>query len=389
MKDWLSAARLVGELTRRDLARNIGTWRIPLASSALFAFLFVNGAFIASAGQERAESLQFAVAVEGDLAGSQRFLTLLGQQRFEPKAVGTDELDAPSATEAVEDREAAIGLTIPPDLDARLAAGEPLAVPLYQRTEDNLSQEASGWFLAVLSAEYGIDRTDLGGVRLDEYDIADDADVNRDQFARLYAALAAFLALGAVTSVASILGGTRDRRGAEALLVLPLPRSGIVGGTAAGALPLNSAQVAVGLGALLSVALLPFPTLGQSIDTVLAALPATALVAILLAAFGSALGTVAGALGGGSSESMSVGDLLAMPVAALGVALLLVPDFPSSAPTMVVPGLGPLLLLREAVLGEATATHAILATVGTLAGVALLILGAGRLVGAERNVRRI
>jgi ABC-type Na+ efflux pump permease subunit len=389
MASRFAAIRLVAALTRRDLSRNIGTWRIPLASSALFAFLFVNGAFIASAGQERTESLRFALALDGDLEGSRQFVRDLSQHRFESKAVGSDELDSPTAAEAVEEREAAVGLTLPADFDARLAGGEALTVELYQRTEDNISQEATGWLLAFLSEEYGVNRQDLGGIVLDEHDIADDAEVNRDQFARLYAALAAFLGLGAVTAVASILGGTRDRRGAEALLVLPLPRSTIAGGTAAGALPLNATQVAVGLGALVSVALLPFPTLGQSLDTVLAALPATVLVAVLLAAFGGALGTVAGALGGGSSETMSVGDLLAMPVAALGVALLLVPDLPTSTATSLVPGLGALLLLRDAVLGDATILDAVLTTVGTLAGVGVLIALAGRLLGAERNVRRI
>lgn len=378
-----AATRLVSGLTRRDLSRNIGTWRIPLASSALFAFLFVNSAFITSAGQDQAAGLTYSVAVDGDLPGGGQFLTELDRQRFE-----VEPAQGGSAAEDVQDAEVTVGLTLPADLDERIAAGQPITMPVHQRTRDNVSQEATGWLLVFMSERYGIAGTVPGGIVIDEHDIADDADANRDQFARMFAALAAFLALGTVTSVASILGGTRDRRGAEALLVLPVPRTAIAGGTAAGAWPLNAAQVVVGLLALLSVALLPFPTLSQPLGTLVPALPPTVLAAALLAAFGGGLGVVAGALGGGSSDTMSVGDLLAMPLAALGIALLVSPELPSDTPAMVVPGLGPLLLLRDAVLGRATIGDAALATVGTGIGAALLVLAAGRLLRSERNVRR-
>ena len=60
---------------------------MPLAASFLFAFLFVNSAFIAASGQGNAEALQFLVAVDGDVAGA-RFLDALEHQRFELEAKG-------------------------------------------------------------------------------------------------------------------------------------------------------------------------------------------------------------------------------------------------------------------------------------------------------------
>jgi hypothetical protein len=385
MSPTISSGRLVGQLTRRDLTRNVGTWRIPLASSVLFAFLFVNGAFVASLGQDRAESLFYAVAIDGDLDGATGFLADLEDTRFTLKP--ESETGEPAA-QMVNGERASVGITLPPDVDDRLARGEQLSLVVHQRTGDNISQEATGWLLVFLGEQYGITGTLPGGVVLDERDLADDEGANRDQFARSYAALAAFLALGSVTSVATILGGTRDRRGAEALLVLPVPRTSIAGGTAAGAWPLNAMQVTVGLLVLLFTALLPFPTLHQSWATVLGSLPATVFAAALLAAFGGGLGVVAGALGGGSSDSMGVGDLLAMPLAAVGIALLVAPELASSAGTLLVPGLGPLLLVRDAVLGEATLGAAALAFVGTAAGTLGLLYVAGRLLGGERNIRR-
>ena len=210
------------------LVANLGTWRVPLAASFLFAFLFVNSAFIAArlvrATPRPCNSWWRSTATWP----GRMFLDALEHQRFELEAKGV------TAAQAVQDAEASVGLTLPAGLDDRLATGEDLTLQVHQRTHDNVSLEATGWLLSFLSDEYGVSGSAPGGLVLDEKEIADDPEANRDQFARLYAALAAFLALGTVTSVASILGGTRDRRGAEALLVLPVPRSAIAGGTAAG-----------------------------------------------------------------------------------------------------------------------------------------------------------
>ena len=86
-----------------------------------------------------------------------------------------------------------MGLTLPAGLDDRLATGEDLTLQVHQRTHDNVSLEATGWLLSFLSDEYGVSGSAPGGLVLDEKEIADDPEANRDQFARLYAALAAFL----------------------------------------------------------------------------------------------------------------------------------------------------------------------------------------------------
>jgi ABC-type Na+ efflux pump permease subunit len=374
---------LVATLTARDLWRNVGSWRLPVMSSVIFVMLFISTAFTTGNGQDFASSLRFKVAVDGDVDGGQAFLDTLEASRFEIEV-------RDDSVEAVREGEAAIGLRLPPGLDAALDGHVPTTVEVTQRSEHNLSQEATGWLIVTLAQEYGSAVPALtGAVTIDEIDIADDPAANRDQFARTYAGLLAFLALGVITSVAGILGGTRDRRGADALLVLPLRRRSLAAGIAAGASPLGIVQVSIGALGLLLVALLPFPTLGLPADVLLGAVPLTVLAAVLLTATAASLGVVAGALGGGSSDSMGVGDLLAMPLAAIGVTLLIVPDLGGTTALYAAPALGPLLLVRDAVLGDAPPGAAVLACAGTAAACWLLIALGGRLLRGERNVRRL
>jgi hypothetical protein len=86
---------------------------------------------------------------------------------------------------------------------------------------------------------------------------------------------------------------------------------------------------------------------------------------------------------------MGLGDLLAMPLAAVGVALLVSPDLGDADPAYLVPGLGPLLIARDAVQGAVEAVPVVLACLGTVAACAVLVVLAGRLLSSERNVRRL
>lgn len=374
----LGPLRLVAGLTLRDLRRNVGAWRLPAQSSLLFAVLFVGSSIITTSLQDRAEDLEFRVAVDGDLAGAQVVIGLLDETRLL-----VEEVD--DAAQAVREAEAIAGLTLPPDLDERLAAREPVRFVLHQRARQNGSQEGTGWVLVSLAQVAG--NTPI--VEVVDVDVNDDAAVSQQEFGRTIAALTAFLGLGVVTSVAAIIGGARDRRGVEPLLVTPVPRSAIAGGTVAGALPMAVLYVGTGLAVLLVVAALPLPTLGQPAEVLLGTLPLTAMAVVCIAALGAGFGVVAGALGGGSSDAMGTGDLLAMPLAALGVLLLLVPDLATTPVTVAIPGLGILLALRDGLGGSTSPADVVLAATTTLVTTLVMVAIAGRLMGRERNVRRV
>jgi hypothetical protein len=129
--------------------------------------------------------------------------------------------------------------------------------------------------------------------------------------------------------------------------------------------------------------------LGQPAEVLLGTLPLTVAVVVCIAALGAGFGVVAGALGGGSSDAMGTGDLLAMPLAALGVLLLLVPSLATTPATAAIPGLGILLALRDGLGGSTSPADVALAATTTLATTLVLVVIAGRLMGRERNVRRV
>lgn len=372
-----SQARLVAGLTLRDLRRNHGAWRLPAMSSALFALLFLGSAVVSQSLQERAATITFNVALDGDLEGASDFLHVLD----DPHLIPQPDLDAETA---VRDSDAVIGIVVPDDLDARIATGEPLSIVIHQREGSGSAPEAIGWLLGSIHRKYG----EGFAVQFATEDATSDADANLDQFARSLSAMSAFLCLGVVTSVASLLGSTRDRRGAEPLLVLPLPRESIAAGTAFGATPMGMVYLGTAIGVLVLAALLPLPTLGQSLSTVVSMLPTLAFGVALLALLAAALGVVAGALGGGADDSVGIGDLLAMPFAAIGVMLLAVPNIPTNAVSAAVPGVGTLLVVRDGVKDDLAVGPALIAIAATAVTVALLLALAARLLGAERNVRR-
>lgn len=369
---------LLAGLTFRDLRRNVGAWRLPMVSAALFAVLFLTGAVVATALQDRAQDLTFRTALDGDRAGAEDLVAALAAA---PHLTPGEVVDA---ADSVARRKAAAGLTLPPGLDAEVAAGAAVTLPLHQRPDSTSSREGAGWLTLALHEALGTG--DLPVVR--ELDVADDPDANRERFAGSLAGLTAFLALGVVTSVSSVLGGTRERRGADALLVLPVPRPAVAAGAALGALPMGAAYIATGLTLLLGASLLPLPTLDLSAGAMAGAVPLVVVGAALLAGLAAALGAVGGALGGGSDDAMSLGDLLAMPLAAVGVLLVLVPDLSAGPLTALVPGVGPVLVVRDAVAGRPEPLVVAVAALATVGWSAALLTVAGRLLRSERNIRR-
>lgn len=349
-----------------------------MLSSLLFAVLFVGTAAIAQGIAERTETISFTVAIDGDVAGAADFLAGLDRAHLVVKP-------EPSASGAVRAGDAALGITLPTDLDDTIAGGGAIELDVHQRAEQNTSLEAFGWLVDSLNRRYG----DGPELRIVEEDVTRDVDANRTQFARTLAAIAAFLCVGVVTNVASLLGSTRERRGAEALLVLPVPRSSIAAGTAIGSGPMAVLYLGTGLAVLSLAAALPLPTLGQSGATVVAMLATSVVVAVLLATLAAALGTVAGSLGGGSDDALGLGDLLAMPFAAVGVFLLVVPGLSASLTTSLLPFVGALLVLREGAAGDLEPTQLAAAIASTSVVSAGLVALAGRLLDDERNVRRL
>lgn len=372
------ATTVVASMSLRDLRRNVGAWRLPAVSAALFALLFLGGAAVTAAFQARAADLRYLAALDGDLDGARvSAARLAGSERLSLVIL-------PDAVDSVSRSETATGLHLPQDLDRALVDGTSATLVVFQRPEGDATRSARAWLeVAIHELVAG-----PGALHVVALDVADDAGANRARFAGTLAGFTAFLVLGVVTSVASVLAGTRERRGAEALLVLPVSRVAIAAGAALGALPMGLVYVGTGLVLLLGSAAAPLPTLALPAGVILGAVPGVVLGAALLVALGVGLGAVSGALGGGSADAMSVGDLLAMPVAAVGVTLVVVPDLASSALSALLPGVGAALVVRDAVGGALDPTLVAITVLAGTGWVTLAIHGAGRLLERETNVRR-
>ena len=376
---------LTAGTTLRESRRRPGAWLSSALIGAMFAGLLLMIGVVSDRVQDVADAQVLVVAVGGDLDGGAGVLDLLADERLSFRPA-----DDPMAD--VVDRRAAAAVVLPAGADDAVAAGEAVEVAIGYRATESGSEEAQLVLLRRLQAAElevltGVP-ADLAPVELDVRPVLRDAEVGRVRLARQVGAVAALLCLGVVTAVAGTLGGAREQRSLEPLLVLPLRRSSLAGGVMAGSLPLASVQVVAGVGLLVATAAVPSSTSHQDAATVLAMLLAGALAAVPLAAVACATGVVAGSMGTGTDDAVSLGDLLALPFVGIGIGMFLAQAWDPPIAAYAVPGLGQSLLVRDAVAGTVTAGSAAV-TIGSAAAVVVaLVVVAGRLVGGERRILR-
>lgn len=381
---------LVARFVARDYLRRPGAWVTTVLTGALFALFAAGGATVTDRVQERAESISFRVAVEGDQDGAAHFLERLA----DPRLVLTPMDDAAAAVTAAR---ASTGIVLPPGLDQRIAAGEPTELKIFYRGGNDNSQTARNTLALRLQAvEEGtlgdvVRTADLpvpGTVALEEQEVRRDDRLNRVQTARALSALVCLLCLGVVSAVASLAGSGREQRSAEPLLVLPLRRSSLTTGLALGAFPLVSLQLFVAVAIVVGSTALPLQGLSQPPGQVVAMLVAGLVAAALLGLLASAAGGLAGVIGTGTDDAVSLGDFFAVPFVAIGIVVFLVPTLPMTPLTSAVPILGPALALRDGMAGDLSLLDAAIATLTTVAWFAALTAVATGRVDDERRVLR-
>jgi ABC-type Na+ efflux pump permease subunit len=384
----LEESRLVARLVFADLLRRPGGWIATLLTGVLFALLVAAVGLADARTQDRLEHRSFIVAVGGDLEGAQRTLDRLADPRlvFEPSTT--------VAEDVIESR-AAAGIVFPPGADALLDRNEIVDLEVSYRQSQPNSVEAFSTVgvrlqeleLAELAAANGID-LDLGGrADVTVTELPRDAQINRLQLARQLAPIAALLCIGVVTSVASVLGAARERRAIEPLLVLPLERRSIALGVGLGAFPLACLQVVAAVILLVSTAAIPGSAIHQSWDVLLAMYAAGIASALVLALVATGFGCLAGALGTGSDDAVSLGDLLSVAFVVAGVIAFAAPTIDATV-LYASPVLGQVLLVRDLVAGHGTLLTSALAVASALVTFVVLVRWSGRLLGDQQRVLR-
>ncbi|MCX7619838.1 MAG: ABC transporter permease [Acidimicrobiales bacterium] len=381
------AAFLVAGLTLRDSARRRSGWMATLLLGALFAAMVAGFGAVTERVEQRARTISFRVALDGDLSGAERFLAELATDRL---ALTASE-DAPGdVTRGV----ASAGVRLPPRLDDRLDQGENAEIELFYRSRHDNSVTAYNTIVVRLAEieNQRLERQILGSaapaVRFEEHLVAADPRISRLQFSRTLAALVATLCLGVVSSVAAVFGAGRESRSAEPLLVLPMSRRALAAGIALGSYPTAASQLLAAVVVLTCVSALPTAGLGQSLSSVTSMLAYGVPTALLLGVLAAATGCLAGSIGTGSEDAVGLGDFLSVPFILVGVVLLLRPDIAANGLTYAVPAMGPALALRDSISGSLTISGACIAVVTTLLWSALLILLASRWIGDERRLLR-
>jgi ABC-type Na+ efflux pump permease subunit len=381
-------ARLVAGLVFGDLLRRPGGWVATVLTGVLFALLVAAIGLVDARTQDRLEDRSFKVAIGGDVEGAADLLARIADPRLVLEPSGD------VAGDVIEAR-AAVGVAFPPDADARLARGEEVEVEVSFRQSQPVSVEAFSTLgvrlqaieLQDLAQARGVD-LDVGGrTEVTVTELPRDAEINRLQLARQLAPIAALLCIGVVTSVASVLGSARERRAIEPLLVLPLRRRTIALGVASGAFPLACLQVVAAVVLLVSTAAIPGSALHQPLDSLLAMYVAGVGSALLLALVATGFGCLAGALGTGGDDAVSLGDLLSVAFVVAGVIAFAAPTVDALG-LYAVPVLGQVLLMRDLVAGRYELVPVLLAIASAALTFAVLVRWSGRLLSDQQRVLR-
>jgi hypothetical protein len=329
------------------------------------------------------------VAVSGDLDGARDTLTAL---RADPRLT-IKPVEDPARE--VTDGRASSGIIFPPSTDARIAAGEVVELRAFDRESNAISTESFntlGLRLQEIELVFaaGDDPSAVGrsGPRVEIQELGHDEEVARLEFSRQVAPVGALLCIGIVTAVAAVFGAARERRSIEPLLLLPFRRDAIAAGIGGGAYPLGVLQLVIGVALLVATVAIPGSALHQPAGVVVAMLVGGAAAAVILALVATAFGCLAGSLGTGSDDAVSMGDLVSVVFVVVGVTAYMAPGL--DAPLWyATPVLGQVLLLRDAINGSVALGTATVAVTVAL-GVFVLVVGAaGRQLGTSRRLGRV
>ncbi len=382
---WLASLRVSAALSFRLVRREPSSFVVAVAGAIVISGLFLGLGLITSQTNDRAAGRSYRVAVADDQQGADLFLAALDDDERLVVARVADPADA------VIDSRAAIGLTLPTDFDQRIAEGADLDLRVLVRERQDVSLAAFGEIWRAVDA-INEERLLAEGaspslVTIETREVSEDERANQVRLAQALAAMVCFLCVRLVGTTSSVLGRAGEARANEVLLLLPLDRRALAAGIAAGTTPLHVVHLMLALGIVLGASMLPIPTLDLAPSTVAAMVPLALAGTVLLGLLAAATGVVAGALGAGGEDTVSVGDLLALPFVAVAVLLLLVSaDVSSPLPAFAVPVLGQALVVRDGVVGSLTAVELAVATLSTVLVVGVCASAAARAMGHTRHL---
>jgi ABC-type Na+ efflux pump permease subunit len=378
--------RLVTLLMRRELLdyrRQRRVWRRLFLQPLLIASFIAIPALFVNEAQDREQASTFDVAVTGDVAAVPGLADALSRRplRWRPA-------DDPGRN--VVERTAEVGLVVvdgsrlqvlelPTDDASRFGAAA-LQARLEELRRDVAVEavEAAGASASVL-APYEVSSRDLavsspGGTRFG--------------LAQALPVLLVLQLFGLMTTAQDRLGGAKDQRVLESLLVLPLRRTEVLIGVGLAVITLGLAVGALLLVPLTAVLTLAVAALERSLAGPVEVATSMLLGALLLAAFFTSVGLYAGARAHSGGEGNAFVTVAQIGIFALVAIAPLLAEVPARGALLAVPVLGPMTLVREGIASGLDVSSVLITVAGAAAVVRLLVGRATHHLESEASLLR-
>jgi sodium transport system permease protein len=337
---------------------------------------------------DREASATHDIVVERD--ASDEVVTWLRGRELEVRRVGNPE-------RVVADGDADAGIALDGDVDGALAGRSEAEAEIFVRVSSRSSVAAgtaAGRALDELAATVtqrvagaaGLGAAEAVGAVIDTRDVGDTPAGRQGSFA-LVAPLVLALALSGVTNVAATsLSSAKDARVLEPLLLLPYERWRIAAGKLAAAFGIGTVQAAV-VAAALSIGAAVTATGPGAVPIAAESIPQLLVATTILLAVGAALGVLLGAIARGSAVVTAIAPVSGLLFVI--VAFVMRAQGPAWGGALYpVPGIGALVLAREAVLERLSWLEVTVASVLSIAAVVASVALAGRFLRSDRGVLR-
>jgi sodium transport system permease protein len=385
--------RLVASRELLDYRRQRKVWRRLFLQPFVVILLLAIPVLVFRAAEERERKSDFTVGLEGDAGAVPGLRDALDQRPLDVRLVddGARAVIAGSVDAAV---------TVPRHARERMAAGESVhlgVLALPSKASSRFAGEAVTRRLDELRSRRAIETMERSGVpaavaspvalRIVDLTTAS-GEGTRFGLAQALPPLLIIQLFGLMAAAEERIAGAKDRRVLEPLLVLPFRRLDVLLGV--GAATMGAGFLAAGL---LFVPLVVGLTLALAAVTATVAGPLEVAAALVLGIglFGAvftAIGLYAGARAHSGGEGTMFVTLAQLCVFALAALTPFLTDVAGEGPILLVPVLGPMLLVRDAVAGGFEVVPTVLAAAGAAAATALLLRRAVRLLDNEMSVLR-
>jgi sodium transport system permease protein len=376
-----------------DYRRQRKVWRRLFLQPFVVILLLAFPVLIFRTLENREHRQEFSVGVEGDVDAVPGLRAALDRRPLD-----LHEVD--DAQRAVVSRSRDAGVVVPDDAARTVAAGRPVELRVLSLPVDTSSRFGGEAVLAQLAALRGrtasasLERIGLPGAVAAPFafrtvDLSTTSgEGTRFGLAQALPPLLVIQLFGLMAAAEERLAGAKDRRVLEPLLLLPIRRLDILLGI--GAATMSAGVLAAGL---LFVPLVIGLSIALAAVTGEVAGPAEVAMALVLgivlfSAVFTAIGLYAGARaqsGGEGSVFVTVAQLTVFALVSLTPFLT---DVAAKGPLLLLPVLGPMLLVRDGVAGGFELGPTVLALAGSAVVTVLLVRRAVDLLDAEGAVLR-